>query len=109
MAGDLRHVHPELLRLRPRRRVQDPIKVGNFWGLPLNILVFGVIIVLLCGAQFQINGHIIESPTDIIASIPNTFLLLGCLAVLLVLTVAVNIMANFVAPVFVLTNLSRST
>ena len=82
------------------------IKVGNFWGLPVNILVFAGITVLLCGAQFQINGKIIESPTQIIASIPNTFfLVLGCLAFLIV-TVAVNIMANFVAPAFVLSNLA---
>jgi len=82
------------------------ITVGNFWGLPVNILVFAGITVLLCGAQFQINGTIIESPTQIIASIPNTFfLVLGCLAFLIV-TVAVNIMANFVAPAFVLSNLA---
>lgn len=72
----------------------------------MNILVFAAITVLLCGAQFQINGRIIESPTEIIASIPNTFfLVLGCLAFLIV-TVAVNIMANFVAPAFVLSNLA---
>ena len=72
----------------------------------MNILVFAGITVLLCGAQFQINGRIIESPTEIIASIPNTFfLVLGCLAFLIV-TVAVNIMANFVAPAFVLSNLA---
>ena len=82
------------------------IKIGNFWGLPVNILVFAGITVLLCGAQFQINGQVIESPTQIIASIPNTFfLVLGCLAFLIV-TVAVNIMANFVAPAFVLSNLA---
>lgn len=62
------------------------IKVGNFWGLPVNILVFAGITVLLCGAQFQINGQIIESPTQIIASIPKIrfFLVLGCLAFLIV-------------------------
>lgn len=82
------------------------ITVGNFWGLPVNILVFASITVLLCGAQLQINGKIITSPTDIIASIPSTpFLVLGCLAFLIV-TVAVNIMANFVAPAFVLSNLA---
>ncbi len=63
------------------------ILVGNFWGLPVNILVFAAITVLLCGGQFQLNGRVIESPTEIIA-------------------VAVNIMANFVAPAFVLSNLA---
>ncbi len=82
------------------------IRVGNFWGLPVNILVFAVITVVLCGAQFQINGQIIDSPTQIVAAIPSTpFLVLGCLAFLIV-TVAVNIMANFVAPAFVLSNLA---
>ena len=46
------------------------IRVGNFWGLPVNILVFAAITVVLCGAQFQINGQIIDSPTQIVASIP---------------------------------------
>ncbi len=82
------------------------IRVGNFWGLPVNILVFAVITVVLCGAQFQINGQIIDSPTQIVAAIPSTlFLVLGCVAFLIV-TVAVNIMANFVAPAFVLSNLA---
>lgn len=82
------------------------IRVGNFWGLPVNILVFAVISVVLCGAQFKINGQIIDSPTQIVATIPHTlFLVLGCLAFLIV-TVAVNIMANFVAPAFVLSNLA---
>ncbi|MDE1167845.1 MAG: NCS1 family nucleobase:cation symporter-1 [Pseudomonas sp.] len=93
----------DFARCAPSRR---SIRLGNFWGLPVNILVFASITVLLCGAQFSINGHIIQSPTEIIQAIPNTFLLvLGCLAFLIV-TVAVNIMANFVAPAFVLSNLA---
>ncbi|WP_296262753.1 MULTISPECIES: NCS1 family nucleobase:cation symporter-1 [unclassified Pseudomonas] len=82
------------------------IKNGNFWGLPVNILIFASITVVLCGAQFSIDGHVIQSPTEIIRAIPSTlFLVLGALAFLIV-TVAVNIMANFVAPAFVLSNLA---
>jgi NCS1 family nucleobase:cation symporter-1 len=82
------------------------IRKGNFWGLPVNVLLFAFITVIICGAQFSINGQIIESPTDIIKTIPNTFfLVLGCLAFLIV-TVAVNIMANFVAPAFVISSLA---
>ena len=78
---------------------------GNFWGIPINMLLFGAIVVVLAGGQFKINGAIIESPSDIVQSIPNTlFLVLACLAIL-ILTIAVNLMANFVAPVFALTNL----
>ena len=85
---------------------KQTIRKGNFWGLPVNVLLFAFITVIICGAQFSINGQIIESPTDIIKTIPNTcFLVLGCLAFLIV-TVAVNIMANFVAPAFVLSSLA---
>jgi nucleobase:cation symporter-1, NCS1 family len=78
---------------------------GNFFGIPLNMLFFGAIVVALAGAQYKINGEIIQSPADIVRTIPNTLLLvLACLA-LLVLTVAVNLMANFVAPIYMLTNL----
>ncbi|WP_426996949.1 NCS1 family nucleobase:cation symporter-1 [Pseudarthrobacter sp. N5] len=78
---------------------------GNFWGIPINMLLFGAIVVVMAGGQFKISGKIIESPSDIVQSIPNTLLLvLACLA-LLILTIAVNLMANFVAPVYALTNL----
>ncbi len=87
----------------PDRRT---ISVGNFWGLPVNMLGFAVIAVVLAGAQFSIDGKLVQSPTEIVASIPNTAgLVLACLAFLIV-TVAVNIMANFVAPAYVLTNLA---
>lgn len=82
---------------------------GNFWGIPINMLLFAVIVVVLVGCEFSINGTIIEGPADVIATIPNKLLLtLGSLA-LLILTVAVNLMANFVAPVYALTNLFPRT
>ncbi|WP_206336550.1 cytosine permease, partial [Pseudomonas viridiflava] len=40
----------DFVRSSPCRKT---ILVGNFWGLPVNILVFAAITVLLCGGQFQ--------------------------------------------------------
>lgn len=81
------------------------ISVGNFWGIPINMLFFGVMVVILAGGQLSIDGRLIQSPTDIVQSIPNTlFLVLASLS-LLILTIAVNLMANFVAPAFALANL----
>ena len=78
---------------------------GNFFGIPINMMVFGAVVVILAGAQFRIDGRVIESPAEIVEEIPNTALLvLACLA-LLILTVAVNMMANFVAPIYALNNL----
>ncbi|HEY5878912.1 MAG TPA: NCS1 family nucleobase:cation symporter-1, partial [Nakamurella sp.] len=86
-------------------KTKSAITRGNFFGIPLNMLFFGVIVVVLAGGQFKINGEIIESPADIVQTIPNTLLLvLACLALIMV-TIAVNLMANFVAPIYALANL----
>ncbi|MGF6888254.1 cytosine/uracil/thiamine/allantoin permease [Nocardia sp. GAS34] len=42
---------------------------------------------------------------DIVHAIPNTALLVAASLALLILTIAVNLMANFVAPIYALTNL----
>ncbi len=78
---------------------------GNLAGIPINMLFFGGIVVVLAGGQYRINGEIITSPADIVQSIPSTaFLVLASLA-LIILTIAVNLMANFVAPIYMLANL----
>jgi NCS1 family nucleobase:cation symporter-1 len=78
---------------------------GNFWGLPINMLLFGLLAVVMSGGQFTIDGTLIQSPTDVVQAIPNTFLLMLASLSLLVLTIGVNLMANFVAPSFALANL----
>ncbi len=75
---------------------------GNLFGIPINTLFFGVVVVILSGGQLAINGKVIASPTDVVRAMDNTpMLVLACLA-LLILTIAVNLMANFVAPSFAL-------
>lgn len=78
---------------------------GNFWGIPINMLFFGVIVVILTGGSFKINGTLITSPSEIVSAIPNTFLLVLASLALIALTIAVNLMANFVAPTYALNNL----
>lgn len=78
---------------------------GNFFGIFVNMLFFAGIVVVLSGAEFKISGQVIENPQDVVETIPNTGLLaLACLA-LTVLTIAVNLLANFVAPIYMFTNL----
>jgi len=84
---------------------REAVVKGNFWGLPINMLLFGLLAVIMSGGQFTINGTLIHSPTDVVQTIPNTFLLMLASLSLLVLTVGVNLMANFVAPSFALANL----
>lgn len=81
------------------------IVVGNFWGIPINMLLFGLVVITLAGAQYRIDGTVITSPADIVQTIGNPVLLGLASLSLLILTVAVNLMANFVAPTYALTNL----
>lgn len=78
---------------------------GNFWGIPVNMLFFGLVVLALAGGSFKINGVAIASPADVVAALPNTVLLVLASLALIVLTIAVNLMANFVAPTYALTNL----
>ncbi len=84
---------------------KSAITRGNFTGIPVNMLFFGAIVVILAGGQYKINGQIITSPADIVQSIPNTALLVLASLALIILTIAVNLMANFVAPIYMLANL----
>ena len=86
-------------------RSKKSIVKGNFWGIPINMLFFGLVVVVLAGGSFTINGVAIGSPADVVAAIPNTLLLVLASLALIVLTIAVNLMANFVAPTYALTNL----
>ncbi|MFI5805505.1 NCS1 family nucleobase:cation symporter-1 [Streptomyces sp. NPDC051561] len=81
------------------------VLIGNLIGIPVNMLFFAGIAVVLSGAQFKLEGKVLASPADIVQAIPNTFLLVLASLSLIVLTVAVNLMANFVAPVYTLVNL----
>ncbi|MFA3835148.1 MULTISPECIES: NCS1 family nucleobase:cation symporter-1 [Streptomyces] len=82
---------------------------GNLVGIPVNMLFFAVIVVVLSGAQFKLNGEVITGPEDIVRSIPNTFLMAAASLAFITLTIAVNLMANFVAPIYALVNLFPRT
>ena len=81
---------------------QRAVVLGNLWGIPVNMLFFGLVVVVLTGGRLAIDGRVITSPTDVVEQIGSTpMLVLACLA-LITLTIAVNLMANFVAPSFAL-------
>nr|WP_298376708.1 NCS1 family nucleobase:cation symporter-1 [uncultured Halomonas sp.] len=78
---------------------------GNFAGILINTMVFASIVVVLAGAQFHINGEIIESPADIVSTIDSPLWRTAASLALVVLTIAVNLVANFVAPNYMLADL----
>ncbi|AXK35146.1 NCS1 family nucleobase:cation symporter-1 [Streptomyces armeniacus] len=86
-------------------RSRSSIVRGNVTGIPVNMLFFALIVVVLSGAQFKLDGHVITSPSDIVRTIPNMLLLALASLALIALTVAVNLLANFVAPIYALVDL----
>lgn len=78
---------------------------GNFAGILINMMVFACIVVVLAGAQFHISGEIITSPADIVRTIQNPIGRTAASLSLIVLTIAVNLVANFVAPNYMLADL----
>lgn len=81
------------------------VVLGNFAGILVNMMVFALIVIVLAGAQFQINGDIIESPADIVRTINDPAWRIAASLALIVLTIAVNLVANFVAPNYMLCDL----
>ncbi|MGB7756975.1 MAG: NCS1 family nucleobase:cation symporter-1 [Salinisphaera sp.] len=81
------------------------VVLGNFSGILLNMMLFALIVIVLAGAQFQINGTIIKSPADIVRTIDSPVWRIAASCSLIVLTIAVNLVANFVAPNYMLCDL----
>jgi NCS1 family nucleobase:cation symporter-1 len=78
---------------------------GNFWGIAINMLLFGAIVVILAGGQYKVNGTIIEAPSDVVAIIPNTALLVLACFIILILAIAANLTTNVAGPAKTLTDL----
>lgn len=84
----------------------EAVKFGNFLGLPVNFLAFSILTVVCIAATLPIYGKLITDPVEMVAQLNNTFVVvLGCLT-LMIATVGINIVANFVSPAFDFSNVS---
>ena len=79
---------------------QKAVKIGNSLGLPLNFLVFSIMVVLTASATVPVYGRMITDPVDTIAELDNTYAIAFGALTLLIATVGINIVANFIAPAF---------
>ncbi|MCI1832007.1 MAG: NCS1 family nucleobase:cation symporter-1 [Bifidobacterium sp.] len=76
------------------------VRKGNFWGLPVNFLVFSLLTVVCASATVPVFGKLITDPIATVERIGAPFaILLGGLT-FVVATVGINIVANFVSPAF---------
>ncbi|EGD43338.1 cytosine/purine/uracil/thiamine/allantoin permease family protein [Nocardioidaceae bacterium Broad-1] len=82
------------------------VKTGNFWGLPVNFVLFSLLTVLTASATIPVFGELITDPVATIERIDTyTAVLLGGLT-FVIATVGINIVANFISPAFDFSNVA---
>lgn len=84
----------------------DAVKKGNFWGLPVNFVVFSLLVVLTASATVPVFGELLTDPVHTVEAIDtHVAILLGGLT-FVIATVGINIVANFISPAFDFSNVS---
>lgn len=82
------------------------LKLGNLIGLPINFVVFSLLVVLTASATLPVFGEVMTNPIDTVQAIDTyTAVLLGGFTFVLA-TIGINIVANFVAPAFDFSNVN---
>ncbi|WP_099025586.1 NCS1 family nucleobase:cation symporter-1 [Mycolicibacterium palauense] len=82
------------------------VKKGNFLGLPVNFLVFSLLVVVTAAATVPVFGELITDPVETVARIDSTMaIVLGALT-FTIATIGINIVANFISPAFDFSNVS---
>lgn len=88
-------------RFAPTERM---VRVGNFWGLPVNFLLFSAVVVVTTAGSLAVYGQAISDPVELVAKIPSIVVLLLGAITFAVATIGINIVANFVSPCYDLAN-----
>jgi NCS1 family nucleobase:cation symporter-1 len=82
------------------------VRRGNLLGLPLNFLMFSILVVVTASLTVPVFGELITDPVETVARIDSTFaIVLGALT-FTVATIGINIVANFISPAFDFSNVS---
>ncbi|WP_319449956.1 MULTISPECIES: NCS1 family nucleobase:cation symporter-1 [unclassified Mycobacterium] len=82
------------------------VKKGNFLGLPVNFLVFSLLVVITAAATVPVFGELLTDPVQTVARIDSvTAIVLGALT-FSIATIGINIVANFISPAFDFSNVS---
>jgi NCS1 family nucleobase:cation symporter-1 len=82
------------------------VKRGNLLGLPVNFLVFAILVVVTASLTVPVFGELITDPVQTVARIDSTFaIVLGALT-FTIATIGINIVANFISPAFDFSNVS---
>ena len=81
------------------------MKIGNFLGLPVNFLLFAIIVVIVTAGSVKVFGHMIMDPVEIVSKIDNKVAVFIGSVTFIIATMGINIVANFVSPAYDIANL----
>lgn len=81
------------------------MKIGNFLGLPVNFLLFSIVVVIVTAGSAKVFGAMIMDPVEIVAKIDNKLAVVLGSVTFIVATMGINIVANFVSPAYDIANL----
>ena len=76
------------------------LRIGNIWGLPVNLILFSLVAGITTMAAFQVYGEVLLHPDQISAKFDSWFLALLAAVTFAVATLGINVVANFVSPAF---------
>src|SRR5882672_1740310 len=83
---------------------KQAVKVGNTWGLPVNLIAFSLVAGITTIAAFKVYGEVLLHPEQISAKFESWFLALVAALTFAVATLGINVVANFVSPAFDFSN-----
>ncbi|KAL3083428.1 hypothetical protein niasHS_011230 [Heterodera schachtii] len=83
----------------------NSVKLGNFFGLPINYLLFATLTVLTISATKPVFGQMTTDPIEMVAQIDSPMAVTVGALTLTMASIRINI-ANFVCPAFDLSNLA---
>jgi NCS1 family nucleobase:cation symporter-1 len=81
---------------------------ANFYGLPINGLIFVVTVIAVTTAGHKLFGVLITEPTQILEHISNKWIVAIGALLFFAATLGVNIVANLVSPAFNFANVAPS-
>ena len=83
---------------------KQAVKVGNLWGLPVNLIAFTLVAGITTIAAFKVYGEVLLHPEQISAKFDSWFLALLAALTFAVATLGINVVANFVSAAFDISN-----
>jgi NCS1 family nucleobase:cation symporter-1 len=86
-------------------RTEAAMRTGNFLGLPVNFLVFSIIVVIVTSGTLHVFGEAVMDPVAIVQRIGHPAVVIVGSITFIVATMGINIVANFVSPAYDIANL----